>query len=133
MAIFHFELVSPERLLFAGEVESVIVPSVEGEMTVTAQHAPVMAVLKPGVVTVSEGKGAPRRLFVRGGFADVRPEGLTILAEHAIPLEELDAEALAQLVKDAQEDFDDAATDEAKRDAAEKLSQLKELRDALVH
>lgn len=133
MATLHFELVSPEKLLFSGAVESVIVPSIEGELTVMAQHAPVMAVLKPGVVTVSEGKGAPRRLFVRGGFADVTDKGLTILAEHAIPLEELNAEALAQLVKNAEEDLHDAASDDAKRDAAEKLSQLKELRTALVH
>ena len=133
MATFTFELVSPERLLFSGEVESVVVPSSEGEMTVMAGHAPVMAVLKPGVVAVSEGKGAVRRLFVRGGFADVGPDGLTILAEVALPMEELDAETLAQHVRDAEEDVADATSDEARQAAAERLSQLTELRDALVH
>jgi ATP synthase, F1 epsilon subunit (delta in mitochondria) len=133
MATFTFELVSPERLLFSGEVESVVVPSSEGEMTVMAGHAPVMAVLKPGVVAVSEGKGAVRRLFVRGGFADVGPDGLTILAEVALPMEELDAETLAQHVRDAEEDVADAKSDEARQAAAERLSQLTELRDALVH
>ncbi|ALA17487.1 MULTISPECIES: F0F1 ATP synthase subunit epsilon [Chelatococcus] len=133
MATFTFELVSPERLLFSGEVESVVVPSSEGEMTVMAGHAPVMAVLKPGVVAVSEGKGAVRRLFVRGGFADVGPDGLTILAEVALPMEELDAETLAQHVRDAEEDVADAKTDQARQAAAERLSQLTELRDALVH
>ncbi|APF36232.1 F0F1 ATP synthase subunit epsilon [Chelatococcus daeguensis] len=133
MATFTFELVSPERLLFSGEVESVVVPSSEGEMTVMAGHAPVMAVLKPGVVAVSEGKGAVRRLFVRGGFADVGPDGLTILAEVALPMEELDVATLAQHVRDAEEDVADAKTDEARQAAAERLSQLTELRDALVH
>jgi len=133
MATFTFEFVSPERLLFSGEVESVVVPSSEGEMTVMAGHAPVMAVLKPGVVAVSEGKGAVRRLFVRGGFADVGPDGLTILAEVALPMEELDAETLAQHVRDAEEDVADAKTDQARQAAAERLSQLTELRDALVH
>jgi len=102
-------------------------------MTVMAGHSPVMAVLKPGVVAVSEGKGAVRRLFVRGGFADVGPAGLTILAEQALPLEELDAEMLAQHIRDAEEDVADARTDEARQAAAERLAQLNELRSALVH
>ena len=91
MAAFHFELVSPERLLFSGNVEAVVVPGAEGAFTVLPNHAPVMTVLKPGIVEVDETASKKARLFVRGGFADVSPAGLTILAEQAIPVEELDA------------------------------------------
>jgi len=91
MAAFYFELVSPERLLFAGDVEAVVVPGSEGAFTVLKDHAPVMAVLRPGIVEVDESQTKKQRLFVRGGFADVSSHGLTILAEQAIPVEELDA------------------------------------------
>ncbi len=91
MAAFPFELVSPERLLFTGEVESVVVPGSEGELTVMKDHAPLMTTLKPGVVTVNESTGKSQRLFVRGGFADVAPTGLTILAESSVPVDQLDA------------------------------------------
>ena len=131
MAAFHFELVSPEKLLFSGEVESVVVPSTEGEFMVMQNHAPVMASLRPGLVTVGEGAGKTSKMFVRGGFAEVNAKGLTILAEQAIPLEDLDAAKLNQQVKDAEEDINDAQSVDAKRIASEKLAQLLELRAAL--
>jgi F-type H+-transporting ATPase subunit epsilon len=123
---FNFELVAPERVLYSGSVNQVVVPGSEGEMTVLAGHAPAMTTLRPGVVTVAEEKGS-KRLFVRGGFADITPAGLTILAEQAIPVEELSAETIAQEMKNAEEDLADARTDEAKRIATEKLGQLKEV------
>ena len=129
---FPFELVAPERLLFSGDVDAVILSSLEGEMTVLAGHAPVMAVLKPGVVTVDDGKGTATRLFVRGGFADVRPDGLTILAEEAVPIEELRVELIDANIRDAEEDVADAATDEARRIANERLAQLQEVRGVLI-
>lgn len=132
MAAFHFELVSPEKLLFSGDVDAVVVPGVEGQLTVLAAHAPLMTTLKPGVVDVVVGAGAGRKIFVRGGFADVSEKGLTILAEQALPLEELDAAALAQQIRNAEEDVADAALDEARRLAAEKLDQLRELKAALA-
>lgn len=131
MAAFHFELVSPEKLLFSGEVESVVVPGAEGAFTVLKDHAPVMSTLKPGLVEVSQGGGKAQRLFVRGGFADVAAGGLTILAEQAVPVEELDAGRIAAEIKNAEEDVADAKTDEARRVAAEKLAQLGELKVAL--
>ena len=82
MAAFHFELVSPEKHLFSGEVESVVAPGADGQFTVLKDHAPVMTTLKAGVVTVSGGEGKVEKLFVRGGFADVNASGFTILAEH---------------------------------------------------
>ena len=92
---FRFELVSPERLLVSEEVDSVTAPGAEGEFTVLARHAPFMSTLKPGLVEVRGLSGDTRRIFVRGGFADVTPAGLTILADEAIRLEDLDPATLA--------------------------------------
>lgn len=127
---FHFELVSPERLLFAGEVTEVIVPGTEGEFTVLKDHAPFMTTLRPGIVTV-EGGGNATRLFVRGGFADVAPTGLTILAESALPIEEFSAARLNVEIQGANDDLNKATTDEAKRQATERVGQLEQLRSAL--
>jgi F-type H+-transporting ATPase subunit epsilon len=131
MAAFHFELVSPERLLFSGSVEAVVVPGAEGAFTVLADHAPIMAVLKAGVIEVDETQTRKQRLFVRGGFADVSASGLTILAAQAIPVEELDAAKLDAQIQEAEEDLRDAGADEGKRLAAEKLAQLREVRAVL--
>jgi len=130
MPSFQFELISPERLLFAGEVDSVVVPASEGQITVLKDHAPFMSTMKPGVVEVSDG-ARTQRLFVRGGFADVSAKGLTILAEQAVPVEELDLAAIDAEIKNAEEDFNDARTDDARRAASEKLSQLREVKAAL--
>ena len=132
MASFPFELVSPERLLFTGEVESVVVPGSEGELTVLKDHAPLMTTLKPGIVTVTESGGRAQRLFVRGGFADVAPTGLTILAESSVPVDQLDAAKLDAEIKGAQDEVTAASTDEGRRLAQEKLNQLNELRAALA-
>jgi F-type H+-transporting ATPase subunit epsilon len=129
---FQFELVAPERLLMSAEVDQVVVPGSDGYFTVLKGHAPFMSTLRPGVVEVTPGGGGEaERVFVRGGFADVNVDGLTILAEQAIPLEEVDAEVIAQEVRNAEEDVADAK-DDAARDAAElKLNQLKEVQTAL--
>ena len=131
MATFQFELVSPERLIFTGQVEEVVVPGVEGELTVLAAHAPLMTTLKPGVVTIAESAGKTTRLFVRGGFADIAPTGLTILAEAATPMEEFDAAKLEIELQDAEEAAASASTDDSKRLAREKVDQLKSLRMAM--
>src|SRR5688572_23340735 len=123
----HFNLVSPERLLVSEDVESVVVPGSEGFFTVLARHAPFMSTLKPGLVEVKDLSGATQKIFVRGGFADVTPKGLTILADQATPLEDFDAAALAQEIRDAEEDVADAGADQARRAPAEK--KLQELRD----
>jgi F-type H+-transporting ATPase subunit epsilon len=130
MATFHFELVSPERLLFAGEVTQVDVPGEEGEFGVLAGHAPYIATLKPGLLTI-HGAGPPQRIVVRGGFAEVGPTGLTVLAEQATPAAEIDPTAIAQSIKDAEEDIADAETDAARDKARKRLEQLNMLRSAL--
>jgi F-type H+-transporting ATPase subunit epsilon len=131
MAAFNFELVSPEKLLFSGDVESVVVPGTEGDFQVLKDHAPVMATLKPGIVSVEENASNTMRLFVRGGFAEMSAKGLTILAEEALPVEDLSAERIAQEIRNADEDLADAKTEAVKHQAAEKLAQLKELKEAL--
>ena len=128
---FQFDLVSPERLLLSEKVEQVVVPGSEGYFTVLKGHAPFMSTLRPGVLDVTRGAGT-ERIFVRGGFADVSAEGLTILAERAMPLAEVDAAALSEEVRNAEEDVADAK-DGAAKDAAElKLNQLKEVQTALA-
>ena len=126
---FHFDLVSPERMVFSGEVEQVDVPGAEGDFDVLAHHAPLIAMLKPGILTVF-GAGETQRIVVVGGFAEVNEQGLTVLADMAMPVEDFDRASLESQIKDAEED----ATDDAARDAArEKLEQLKALQDALTH
>jgi F-type H+-transporting ATPase subunit epsilon len=127
----HFELVSPARLLFSGDVTSVQIPGSEGEMTILAGHAPVLATMKPGVVTVLKDGGSTEKMFVRGGFAEVNASGLTVLAETAIPLADLDQAALAKQIKNAEEDLADAKTDASRAKAAEQLDHLRSLQ-ALV-
>ncbi|MEQ9690481.1 MAG: F0F1 ATP synthase subunit epsilon [Bauldia litoralis] len=126
---FQFELVAPEKLLVSEPVDQVVVPGTEGYFAVLKGHAPQMSTLRPGVVEVQRG-GDTELIFVRGGFADVGPEGLTILAEQAMPLSELDAATLAQEVQNAQEDVNDAPDPVAKAAAEMRLNQLQEVQAA---
>jgi len=110
MSTFHFELVAPERILYSCEVESVGLPAAEGDMTVLAGHAPVMATLKTGFLVIAEPGSADKRVLVQGGFADIGPKGATVLAERALFSEELTVDELdreiarARSVADAMED-----------------------------
>jgi F-type H+-transporting ATPase subunit epsilon len=132
MATFHFELVSPERLIYTGDVNQVDVPGAEGEFGVFAGHAPYVATLKPGVLTIY-GEGEPQRIVVYGGMAEMGSAGLTVLAEQAVPVAELNADAIIQAVKDAEEDIADADTDAARDKARSRLDQLQTLKTALGH
>lgn len=128
---YTFELVSPERLLVSEQVEYVIIPGTEGEMTVMANHAPVMATVKPGVVTVKAVSGKEDRYVVFGGFADILPEGCTLLAESAVAIADIDKDDLARRIQDAREDAADAKNDEDRTKAEEFLNQLAVLHDAV--
>lgn len=128
---FKFELVSPERLLVSGNVEQVLVPGAEGDMTVLAYHAPLLTTLRPGVLDIGFPGGERQRYFIRGGFAEVGPAGLTVLAETAIDLRDLDAGQIAQAVQDAEEDVADAKSDDARDRAQTKLDQLRQVQAAL--
>src|SRR5262245_43276221 len=126
-----FELVSPERLLVSADVEQVLVPGSEGDFTIFAHHAPLLTSLRPGLLEISFGGVDRRRYFVRGGFAEVGPQGLTVLAETAIDLIELEADTLNQAIKDAEEDIADAK-DEAVRDRAKtQLDHLRQVQSTL--
>jgi F-type H+-transporting ATPase subunit epsilon len=112
MATFHFELVSPDHLIFSGEVDQVDVPGAEGDFGVLADHAPLVALLRPGVVTVHV-KGETKQIVVLGGFAEVGPTGLTVLADVASAIEDLDRaelaariEALEERTKSMEQGFD---------------------------
>lgn len=132
MAGLHFELVSPARLLFSGEVTSVTLPGTEGDMGIFAGHAPVLSTLRPGVVVVTKEGGSTDRIFVRGGFAEVNPTGLTVLAELALPVADVNPEILAQQIRNAEEDVSDAKDDETRRRAQETLDHLKSLQGAAL-
>lgn len=131
MASLHFEFVSPERVLFSGEVDQVDLPGAEGDMGILAGHAPLVTALRPGVVTIYNA-GAREAIVVVGGFAEVSPAGLTVLADRATPRDDFDAATLATEIKDTEEDVADA-TDDAQRDRlARRLDQLKTLQAALA-
>jgi F-type H+-transporting ATPase subunit epsilon len=131
MAELRFELVAPERLLYSGVVAQVVVPGSEGEFTVLPQHAPVLSTLKPGVLTVTGLDGGSSKIFVRGGFAEVNPAGLTVLAEEAIPLAELSPDLLDQQIRDAEEDLADAEDEHVRLKAQEAVDHLRQLRGSL--
>ncbi len=124
MATFKFELVSPAKLLFSGEVDEVIVPGAEGEFTVLPMHAPVVSTLRPGILTIKAG-GDVKRLYVRGGFAEVNEKGLTILAEDATPAEDVNMTEFAASISAYEAKLASAASDEARYRMAETLFQLK--------
>lgn len=130
--LFQFELVSPERLLLSEQVEQVVVPGTEGEFGVLKNHSPFMSTIKPGLLKVLKGGGETTEYFVRGGFADVSNSGLTVLAEQAVPVTELDREDLAQQIKAAQEDLNDAKDDASRQKASDLLAQLNDVQNALI-
>jgi F-type H+-transporting ATPase subunit epsilon len=127
----HFALVSPERELFNGEVDHVVVPGSEGEFGVSPNHAPVMSVIKPGALRVFD-DGNVRRIFVNGGFADVTPEGLTVLAEEAVDLTNVDVATLDQELKNAQDDLRDANSDDKRFAAQRAVSRVEVMKAALA-
>ena len=97
MATFHFDLVSPEKLAFSGEVDQVDVPGVEGDFGVLAGHAPVVAVIRPGILTITTG-GTQQKIIVLGGLAEVSENGLTVLADVATSTQELDRALFSETI-----------------------------------
>jgi len=130
MATFRFDLVSPEKLLFSGNVEQVDVPGAEGDFGVLAGHASFVTTVRPGILTLHREDGA-LKVVVNGGFAEVNPEGLTVLADMAVPLDDFDRGVLVGQIKDAEEDLADAKEDWQRDKLTHRLEQLKALRAAL--
>ena len=129
--LFKFELVSPEDLLMSQDVRQVLVPGTEGNFTVLPGHAPMLSTLRPGVLDMLDEGGREERIYVRGGIAEVNPNGLTVLAEDAVPLAELSPDMLGQAIRNAEEDVADAGDDEKRRRAQEALDHLRDLQTAL--
>src|ERR1700730_17360282 len=132
IANFHLDLVSPEKLLFAGDVGQVDLPGSEGDLGVLAGHAPLVTALRPGIIVVFR-EGGDLRIVVNGGFAEVGPSGLTVLADTAVPVEEFDQAVLAGEIKDAEEDFADVTDGWESDKLAHRLEQLEALQAALSH
>jgi F-type H+-transporting ATPase subunit epsilon len=112
-------------------VSQVLIPGSEGDMTILAHHAPLLSTLRPGLLDIMLPGGDHKRYFIRGGFAEVGPAGLTVLAETAIDLIDLDADQLAQAVKDAEEDVADATEDAVRDRAQTKLDHLRQVQATL--
>ncbi|MBI3678645.1 MAG: F0F1 ATP synthase subunit epsilon [Proteobacteria bacterium] len=126
-----FELVSPERLLLSEEADMVTLPGAEGDMGVMAGHMPLVTTLRPGVIDVKGGSQSDRRYFVLRGFAEVNPTKLTVLAEEAIPMAQVDAAVLDQRIRDAEEDILQAKTEGIRAKAVETANSLKAMRAGL--
>ena len=118
----EFELVSPEKLLLSRAVDMVVVPGSEGDFGVLPRHAPLIATVRPGVISVYENNQVAEQIFVAGGFAEVTPERCTVLADEAVPVGELDRAAIEQSLKDAREDLDDTTDDQARAVAERRIA-----------
>lgn len=131
MATFQLELVSPEKLLLSRAVEMVVIPAAEGEMGVLPGHAAMIVTLRSGTIRVIEGGRDAERLFVVGGFAEVTPERVTILADEATPLADLSKAEAVRRVAAAEAAYTAAAMDAPeKRDAAmANLLAMRNMRD----
>lgn len=123
---FKFELVSPERILMSVEAEQVIVPGTEGQFTVLQGHAPVISTLLPGVIHVTT-PDFKKAIFVRSGFAEVTADQLTVLAERAFIVDEVDPRQLDDELQAAQQALDAADTDDARLHVTRAIEQLKAL------
>jgi len=127
-----FEIVSPERLLVSDEAEMVTVPGADGDFGVLAGHMPLISTLRPGVIDIQGGaRSGNSRLFVLGGFAEANPDKLTVLAEEAIPMAQINAAALEQRIRNTEEDLVLLKSEADRARAAEQLDHLRQLRAAL--
>jgi len=129
MATFHFDLVSPEKFAFTGEVDQVDVPGVEGDFGVLAGHAPVVAAIRPGILTVISG-GTHQKIIVLGGLAEMSDKGLTVLADVATSLEELDRARFADKIAEMEAKLAEKEGSELDR-GIERLDHFKSIQNQL--
>ncbi len=128
----RFELVSPEHLLMDASVHMVVVPGSEGDFGVMAHHAPVMSTIRPGIIDVYQTDGGEiDRIYVAGGFAEVTPEGLVILAEQALFLKDLDRGDVEQKIADLKEDIEDVENDDDRVRLVAELAQFSAILSAM--
>ncbi|HWB44454.1 MAG TPA: F0F1 ATP synthase subunit epsilon [Hyphomicrobiaceae bacterium] len=124
---FKFELVTPERMALSEDAAQVVVPGVEGQFTVLPGHAPVISALRPGVIEATLGDSRKTRLFVKGGFAEVDADHLTILAQRALDVASMDAATIAEELRDAEAELAAAGDDRIRLAASSAVEQLKAL------
>ncbi len=131
----HFDLVSPERSLRSGEVFMVVVPGSGGDFGVLSGHAPFMSTIRPGAIQVfADDMGStPQRIFIDGGFAEVNERGLTILAEAATPVEEINVEQVSRDLADARDAMRDAKTDAERAAVERRIASLEAMQAAATH
>jgi F-type H+-transporting ATPase subunit epsilon len=129
MSTFHFDLVSPEKIAYSGEVEQVDVPGAEGDFGVLAGHAPVVATIRPGILTVMAG-GTQQKIIVLGGLAEVSAKGLTVLADVATSLQDLDRTAFADQISGMEASLAQKQGSELDR-AIERLDHFKSIQSEL--
>ena len=133
MAKISFQLVMPEREVLATEADMVVVPGSEGDFGVLHGHAPLISTVRPGVLEVIQDNKVERRFMVVGGFAEVTSERCTVLADEAVPFEEVTPEQLAERERAAERELADAATDAEKAAAEKELAVAKDLRRAQAY
>ena len=129
MATFHFDLVSPEKMAFSGEVDQVDIPGVEGDFGVLAGHAPVIAAIRPGILTVITG-GSKQKIIVLGGLAEISTKGLTVLADVATSIDELDRAEFAETISEMEAKLAEKEGSELDR-AIERLDHYKSIQHEL--
>jgi F-type H+-transporting ATPase subunit epsilon len=133
MAKVTFRLVMPERELLNTEADMVVVPGSEGDFGVLHGHAPLISTVRPGVLEVFQGARAEQRFLVAGGFAEVTPERCTVLAEEAVPFEQVTPDQLAERERAAEVELSDASTDAEKAAAQKNLAVARDLRRAQAY
>jgi len=131
--MLKFEIVSPERLLKDTEAAMVVVPGMDGDFAALPSHAPMMSTIRPGVVEIyADENGEAERLFVKGGLAQISPDGLTILAEETIVLEDVNADELSEKIADVREDIEDAKDDVERAGFEKELAWMTVLADVIA-
>jgi F-type H+-transporting ATPase subunit epsilon len=130
MAQFPFELITPEKVAFAGDVDQVDIPGSEGNFGVLANHAPLISLLRPGIVTVHRG-GEQIQFVVLGGFAEVKSSGVTVLAEDGSSIEEVNVILIAEATRKAQHETTNASEGAKRHKASQRLHDLNSLMEAL--
>lgn len=128
----HFDLVAPEARVFRGDVDMVVVPGSEGDFGVLAGHAPFMSTIRSGAISIHDGANV-RRTFIHGGFAEVTPDGLTILAEEAIELTDVDAAEVERQLTEAREDLGQARDEDETREAQNRIEKFEALLQTIAH
>jgi F-type H+-transporting ATPase subunit epsilon len=131
VATILFELISPERVLFSGEVRAVMLPATEGDMTIMPGHEATMVMLNPGIVAMTDVQGHGHRAFVRGGFVEITSASVSVLAERVLPPEELTRDRLDEEIVYLETVRDGAADNRARREADFAISRLEQVKTTL--